>query len=162
MEVLGSINFSTPNMNSAEFSGGITSLTIGPAGDDNAPILTYFKNTDSSSIVASTVEASVSLGCGAFISQARTVAANYPLVAFGDFAVYFNANSTNLTATLPSANTTWGEVYVIKKIDSSGHTVTVNTVSGLIDGSSSLTLSTQYQYIVVQSDGSNWQIISKS
>ncbi|HZI69684.1 MAG TPA: hypothetical protein VFD60_00840, partial [Nitrososphaeraceae archaeon] len=79
-----------------------------------------------------------------------------------------NAASNNVTITLPAASTafagTIGIVYVFKRLDNSGNTVTIQTSSGnLIDGASSFTLTTQYQTKVVQCVSTTaWDVISKN
>ncbi|MCD6123798.1 polymer-forming cytoskeletal protein, partial [bacterium] len=85
----------------------------------------------------------------------RTVNSNVTLTAT-DYTVL--ANGT-ITITLPAASSYPGKVYVIKNIGTG--TVTVSPSSGTIDGASSKTLSSQYYSIMVQSDGSNWYIISE-
>jgi hypothetical protein len=72
-----------------------------------------------------------------------------------------DASSSNQSITLPTAVGHLGYIYIIKKIDSSSHTVTINTTSSqTIDGYSSIEFSYQYQTYTVVSNGSNWFIIS--
>ena len=75
-----------------------------------------------------------------------------------DNVILCDASSATVTITLPLANTAKGREYKIKKIDSSANACTI-TASGtdLIDGSSSMSLSSQYDYVTLISDGvSNW------
>ena len=68
-----------------------------------------------------------------------------------------NASSGNITITLPDATTCQGRGYIIKKIDSSSNTITIDgNGSQTIDGSLTQTLSTQYEVIRIISDGNNW------
>lgn len=77
-----------------------------------------------------------------------TILVNYPSAAFG--------------VVLPSATTITGQQFKIKKIDSSANAVTVSTTSSqTIDNSLTYPLSTQYQSVTLQSDGSNWWITAK-
>lgn len=71
-----------------------------------------------------------------------------------------NASGGVRTITLPSASNTYQ--YVIKKVDSSSNNVIINAASGdLIEGVSSKTLATQYDYITLVSDATtNWYIIT--
>jgi hypothetical protein len=93
-------------------------------------------------------------------SNRQTVAtksASYP-VTTNDEVILANAGSTPITITLPTAvsNT---NLYVIKKIDSSGNNVTVATTSSqTIDGGTTAVIKVQYASISVVSDGSNWYI----
>jgi len=70
-------------------------------------------------------------------------------------------SSSGATVTLPTAVGIKGRVYIIK-LTASG-TATVNTTSSeLIDGASTYSLTAQYKYIHVQSDGANWFIIAQN
>jgi hypothetical protein len=87
--------------------------------------------------------------------------ANYTL-GVNDSIVLGNASGGAFTFTLPSAAAAGaaGRVYTLKKTDSSLHTVTIATTSAqTIDGATSITLTRQWQYIQVASDGTNWQIL---
>lgn len=70
--------------------------------------------------------------------------------------------SGTTTITLPTAAGITGRLYTIKKTDAAGTNVTVGTTSSqTIDGSTTYVLSAQYQAVIVQSDGSNWQVVGK-
>lgn len=71
------------------------------------------------------------------------------------------AEPGDLAVTLPAALGAKGHMYYIKKTDSSGNTVTIDgSGAETIDGALTKVLATQYDAIVVQSDGSNWHIIA--
>jgi len=71
-----------------------------------------------------------------------------------------DATSAAFTVTLPAATSNSGRVYVIKKIDSSANVVTVDgNASETIDGATTHALSSQYDFVRIQCDGSNWHII---
>lgn len=73
--------------------------------------------------------------------------------------VLVDASSAQVTLTLPSAATTSARQYMIKKKDSSSNAVVVSASnSQTIDGQASLSFNTQYEAIMVVSDGSNWFI----
>jgi len=77
-----------------------------------------------------------------------TILVNYPSAPFG--------------VVLPTAASITGQQFKIKKIDSSANAVTVSTTSSqTIDNSLTYPLSTQYQSVTLQSDGSNWWITAK-
>lgn len=77
-----------------------------------------------------------------------TILVDYPSAPFG--------------VVLPTAASITGQQYKIKKIDSSANAVTVSTTSSqTIDNSLTYPLSTQYQSVTLQSDGSNWWITAK-
>lgn len=67
--------------------------------------------------------------------------------------VLCDASGASRTISLPSPNSAVGRVYVVKKVDSTANPC---SVAGTIDGGSSLTLSIQYTFVRVQSDGNQW------
>lgn len=78
-----------------------------------------------------------------------------------DYTVRCNAASGAITVNLPAASTHPGGVYVIKKTDSSGNAVTIDgNSSETIDGATTLVLAVQYDGAMIQSDGSNWNILA--
>ncbi len=71
-----------------------------------------------------------------------------------------DCTSNNITANLPAASSNTGLVLVIKKVDSTGNTVTIDgNGTDLIDGNSTLAISTQYGTYTVQSNGTGWDIL---
>lgn len=93
--------------------------------------------------------------------QAKTT--TYGIVATDDY-VTGDATSAGFTMTLPAANTCKGHQIIIKKIDSSLNAVTIARAgSDTIDGATSTTLNTQYETVVLFSDGSaTWSVLSRS
>jgi len=75
--------------------------------------------------------------------------------------ILVDASGANRNVYLPATSTvTAGTVFVIKKTDGSGNTVTIDTTGGqTIDGVGTQTLNTQWQTIRVQSTGSAWVTI---
>lgn len=89
-----------------------------------------------------------------------TQSANYTATLF-DSTVLGNASTSNITITLPTAVGATGKIYTVKKIDSSANVVTVGTTSSqTIDSFTTEALARQFDAIQVQSNGSNWFIIS--
>ncbi len=90
-----------------------------------------------------------------------TKTGNYTATA-SDYTIVYNNTTSARTVTLPTASGITGRIYVIKKISSStSRDVTIATAgSETIDGAASKTLTTQYTQVTVQSDGSNWFILS--
>jgi len=80
-------------------------------------------------------------------------------LTLSDFYVGVDVSSADVTITLPAAASSTGKVFHIKKEDSSGNSVIVDTVSGNIDGDTSKTFNVQYMTITVISDGTNWMIL---
>ena len=89
-------------------------------------------------------------------SAAYTATAN-------DETILANVSAGAFAITLPTAVGATGKTYIVKKIDSSANSVTVNTTSSqTIDGATSRLLTNQYDAIQVQGDGSNWFIIANT
>ncbi len=64
------------------------------------------------------------------------------------------------TVTLPDATLNTGTVFTIKNVDGSALVTTVATTSAqTIDGASTYSLPEQFQFVRVQSNGTNWDII---
>lgn len=89
----------------------------------------------------------------------RTVTVNTGLTS-SDYLVLVDATAGAVTVGLPPAPTKEGAAVVIKKIDSSTNSVTVEgNVSDTIDGATSQDLLNQYDAVTVASDGTEWWII---
>lgn len=69
--------------------------------------------------------------------------------------ILVDAAAGGVTITLPEASSHAGRYYYIKKVDSTGHVVTVipDAADELIDGETSLTMSLQYQFVQVVCSG---------
>lgn len=95
---------------------------------------------------------------GSVSTKARVVTCTTTMTTT-DFAILANAASHDITLTLPAANTPGacnGMIVMIKKTDSSTNTVTVMAASGnTIEGVPSKTLSKQYDFVQLISNGSN-------
>jgi len=95
---------------------------------------------------------------GSFATRVDTVSANTTL-GVNHHIVLVNASGGARTITLPDATTCAGRQYVIKKIDSSTNAVTIVPQAGqTIDGQASVSITTQYDYRGVVSDGANWYL----
>lgn len=74
--------------------------------------------------------------------------------------VIVNASSGAVTITLPAVADNTGTVYIFKKIDSSGNSVTIDANgSETIDGEQTVVLNLQYAYVTIACDGDEWFII---
>lgn len=83
-------------------------------------------------------------------------------VSANNATILVNHPSAPFGVVLPTAASITGQQYKIKKIDSSANAVTISTTSSqTIDNSLTYPLSTQYQSVTLQSDGSNWWITAK-
>ena len=96
---------------------------------------------------------------GGFIGDLVTKTGNYTVTAT-NHTIICNATGGSFTITLPAVASHEGRIYCIKKIDSSANTVTVDgNGSETIDDATTAVLTTQYESITIQSDGSEWWII---
>lgn len=98
------------------------------------------------------------LQSGIAVGLVRTVTAAYT-VQPNDFEIQASASGGAFTVTL-SAGALFAQIVVVKKTDSTGNAVTVSPGAGTIDGAASVTLTGQYQALLVQWDGSNWQVLA--
>ncbi len=95
-----------------------------------------------------------------FASVSKTT--TYSVVT-GDFLLHCDDSGGSFTITLPSAAGFAGRIFVIGKSNSSSNIVTLDGYSSeTIGGVASIYLYLQHDYIVIQSDGSNWKILSKT
>ena len=96
--------------------------------------------------------------------RAGTPTANITLTATSSAAHYCDATGGAIAVTLPDAGTSLDKVFIIKKVDSSGNAVTVTRVgSDTFDGATSYVLSAQYDWVMIQSDGTaTWRVIGKT
>lgn len=98
-------------------------------------------------------------GSGPLITPIETKTSNYT-ITIDDSTILADATSGAFAVTLPSAVSSSGYVFTIKKKDITSNVVTVQRAgSDLIDGASTYLLQTQYESIKVQSDGSGWWIV---
>jgi hypothetical protein len=79
--------------------------------------------------------------------------------AAADDTILANASGGGFTITLHVTGIPTGKIYTIKKTDSSANIITLSPASGTIDGQSTVGISTQYQSLDVQFDGTNWWIV---
>jgi hypothetical protein len=76
-----------------------------------------------------------------------------------DYFIKVDASGANRTITLPAAASSTGQVFVIKKIDASANTVTVDAnASETIDGATTAVISAQWASLTIQCDGTGWFI----
>ena len=98
---------------------------------------------------------------GSLATKVASKNADYTL-GLSDFTILIDANNANRTLTLPAVSTTIGRIYVIKRTDQSGDTVTITRAgSDTIDGQATVTINGG-DSITLQSAGHNsWIIIGE-
>ena len=88
----------------------------------------------------------------------RTVTAGY-VVLLQDYTILVDTSGGDVTVTLPSAPNAIRKLYNIKKIDASNTLTIATPAAGTIDGAASKDLTTLYESVTLQCDGTNWHII---
>ena len=74
--------------------------------------------------------------------------------------VLMDGSVSSRTVTLPAVADSTGKVYVIKKVDSSSGTITIDgNGSETIDGATTKILAAQYDSVTIVCDGTEWHII---
>lgn len=90
--------------------------------------------------------------------ETRTITSSEALTS-ADHLVLVDATAGAVVVDLPPAASKEGYQIVVKKIDASGNTVTVDGDGAeTIDGSTTQVLSSQYDSVVISSDGVSWWI----
>lgn len=80
-----------------------------------------------------------------------------------DEVISADATSAAFQITLPTAVSKAGQTYTIKRANAGANAVTVGTTSSqTIDGATTYSLSAQYKFVTVVSNGANWLIISNN
>jgi hypothetical protein len=100
-------------------------------------------------------------GGGSFVATVVTNSATYTEATTNGYKISkCNAAGGAIVANLPTAASTTGFVYTVKKIDATANTVTI-TANGAdtIDGAGTAVISTQYTSVTIVSDGTTWSII---
>jgi len=91
---------------------------------------------------------------------ATTTDASYTAGTSDERVILADCSSNNVTVNLPAANSSSGEFYHIKKIDSSVNIVTIDgNGAETIDGEESIDILNQWVCLTVACDGNNWFIV---
>jgi len=99
---------------------------------------------------------------GSFSTAVASVSSN-TILTDAHSLVLVNAGGSDRTISLPTAAGITGRIYTIKKTDNSnGRVIVDGRNSETIDGVVTFNLNTQWKYLTIQSDGSNWMITSQN
>ena len=77
-----------------------------------------------------------------------------------DDVVLGDATSAGFTITLPTAADITGKKYTFKRTSASNNVTIDGASSETIDGATTKALASQYAFITIVSDGTNWHIIA--
>lgn len=92
----------------------------------------------------------------------RAVTANTTATS-NDSTIRGNATAGAITVALPAAASVLGLLLIVKKTDASANVVTVDPAgSETVDGALTVGLSSQYQSVEIQSNGTSWDVLSMS
>lgn len=137
-------------------------------GDGTSTLQHFFNAAGSSYVCANTGNFGIGVSSGinsrlqvngSFATAITTVSANTTLDAT-HHTVGVDASGGNRTINLPAASGCSGRIYIVKKVDSTANTVTIDANgSETIDGDLTRVLSSQWSYLTIQSTGSSWYII---
>jgi len=123
---------------------------IASNGTNNYPLIA----TGGNSGFGTTVPTSTLQTIGSISQSITTKTATY--TAADDYTILCSTNT--FTINLPTAVGIDGRIYIIKNI-TSGTTITIDGSGGeTIDGGATYTLASQYKYVQIQSDGTNWNV----
>ena len=100
---------------------------------------------------------------GSFATKTTTVATNAATLDTTDHIVLVDDDDTSVfeavNIALPAASGNDGLQYTIKKVGNTENVIINGNGSETIDGSTTHTLTTQYEFVTIVCDGSNWWII---
>ena len=120
----------------------------------------YFDATNYRLGIGSGTSPNSTLHVGGSVATAITTKTTSYTASAGDYTILCN-NSGAITIALPAASGASGRIYVIKKISGILNNVVIDpSGSETIDGAGTRTLSLQYESVTIQSDGSNWFVLS--
>jgi hypothetical protein len=139
-------------------------ITPGAVGADNSNACVFINKNAGNTTIGSNVASTAHSTCnvfGSFAVKVDAISSNIP-VDNAYHVLPVNANGGAVTITLPDATTCKGREYIVKKIDASANTVTLDAYSTqTIDGALTQVISTQWSTRTVVSDGSNWIITNR-
>ena len=112
--------------------------------------------------IGTTTASSTLQVAGTIALPITTKTASYT-ASVSDHTIVCNNTAGAINITLPAAAGCSGRIYVVKKISGVSNNVVIDgNASETIDGSTTRTLTVQYESVMIQSDGANWVILSKN
>ena len=126
--------------------------------NESGTVLSSVAKDGSTAIGTSAAPNSVLQIGGSMSTPVATKTSTYTVTS-ADHTIICN-NSSAISINLPTASGIDGRIYVIKKVSGTSSNVTIDGFSTQkIDGANTKVLTTQYEVVQIQSDGSNWIIL---
>ena len=98
---------------------------------------------------------------GSVSAKTNTVSSDYT-IGSTDYFIKVATGDVDRTLTLPTAASSTGRIYVIKKVDSgTGHVVITATGFDLIDATTTFSITAPFSALSVISDGTGWFIMTR-
>ncbi len=133
--------------------------TVGTAGYQ------FHTSNSGSDVVALQIEANGQVKTPIGLQISGSLATKYTSTATGitldETHQTVEVTATGQTITLPTAASITGRIYTIK-LTASGSCTVATTSSQNIDASTTYSLASQYKYVTVMSNGSNWIVIANN
>jgi hypothetical protein len=92
--------------------------------------------------------------------QLTSVSATYTVLT-DDEMLLCDASSGAFTVTLPAPTEDVPPFYLIKRTNASGNVTIATNGSETIDGAATYVLSSQYDAVILTTDGSNWYVFGR-
>ena len=156
----GNVGFAAPGTSGQMLlsSGAASDPVFGnnPAINGGSITNTTIDNTPIGNTTAATGKFTV-LTTQGFIANTVTKSSAYTALST-DYTIRADGTAAGFTITLPASPTT-GQIFNVKKIDSTANVITISGNGNNIDGTATKTISTQYTSLVFQFNGSTWDLI---
>lgn len=86
---------------------------------------------------------------------------SYTIDSTSDNVILADASAGNITITIP-AEVTVGRMFIVKRVDSSANTVTIQFTSATVDETDSfISIGIKVSYLLIKESGNKWQSLSR-
>jgi len=134
-------------------SAGDLNTGIGRAANDQLSLIAGGVEAVNLSTTAATFSGALQTALTTVTGTTHTAASESTIICDDDTA------GSAITVTLPAASTCTGRTYSIKKVGSTANVIIDGSGAETIDGATTATLTTQYESLTIQCDGTTWWVI---